>query len=87
MYVCVFLLTNLECRAEFDHEGCLLIPNDNKAILCFNDEIQTHCVDLIRYFFPIGLLDYSDIFIFETNFTVLLKIKRLLRIVKTNLSL
>lgn len=29
----------LECRSEFYHEGCLFIPNDNKAILRFNDEI------------------------------------------------
>lgn len=57
------VLTYLECRSQFDHEGCLLIPNDNKAILCFNDKIQTNRVDLIGYFFPAGLFNNSDMLI------------------------
>lgn len=52
-----------KCGAEFDHECCLLIPNENKTVLCFNDKIYTHGMDLIGYVLSFVLFDNSDIFV------------------------
>lgn len=59
----VHLLTHLECGPELDSKCGLLIPNENKTILCLNDKVYAHTVDFKGYVHALVLFDNSDIFL------------------------
>ena len=67
----VLVLTHLVCRAEFDHQTGLLVPDESQSLFCLKHQINAHSVDLIGDVLAFILFDNCDFFLIQLNFSIL----------------